>query len=217
MRPRAFGGWSGRSVADVSLLLWDIGGVLLSNGWDRAGRAAAAARFGLDANDLERSHERLAAALETGRLDWAGYLAATVFDRPRPFSPADFRRFVWDRSVPHPEALAVARGLRARGDFTLAALNNESRELNDYRIERFHLGEIFHAFFSSCETGRRKPEPDAFRYPLALTHRRPEETLFLDDREENVAAAAQLGLRTVLVRDPERVREDLLAAGIPTE
>jgi putative hydrolase of the HAD superfamily len=96
----------------------------------------------------------------------------------------------------------------------MAVLSNESRELNEYRIRTFRLGPIFEDFFSSCYTGRRKPDPAAYRLALSVTQRAPEETLFLDDRAENVEAAARLGLRTLRVHDPGRLREELAKVGI---
>ena len=201
-------------MSSVSLILWDVGGVLLSNGWDRSARHAAARHFHLDAEELERRHQEVDAAFETGRLDVAQYLAATVFYEPRPFPPEAFRQFMCDQSRRNPAALAAARSLRADGRYVMATLNNESRELNEYRIRTFGLAELFHVFFSSCYTGHRKPDPVAFRYALALTQRTPEETLFLDDRPENIAAAARLGLRTLQVRDPGRVKEELALAGV---
>jgi putative hydrolase of the HAD superfamily len=201
-------------MAEVSLLLWDIGGVLLTNAWDRDDREAAAVRFGLDATEFERRHDALADDLESGRLDFDAYLGATVFDRPRPFSPAEFVAFVRDRSRPHPAALATARALRAGGRYAMIALNNESRALNEYRIATFRLTEIFDAFLSSCYTGRRKPAPAAYEYALEVTQRAPNEALFLDDRRENVDAAARIGLRTLQVGDPERLAEALALEGI---
>jgi putative hydrolase of the HAD superfamily len=203
-------------MAEVRLLLWDVGGVILSNGWDRDARRAAAERFGLDPDELDRRHDRVAEELETGRSGWDAYLAYTVFHTPRAFSPEAFRRFVWERSTVNGPAFAVARELREGGRYVMAALNNESRELNEFRIERFRLREVFHLFLSSCYTGRRKPDPEAFRYALSLTQSAPDESLLVDDRTENVEAAARLGLRTVRVRDPGRLREDLLRAGIST-
>jgi putative hydrolase of the HAD superfamily len=94
------------------------------------------------------------------------------------------------------------------------ALNNESAELNEYRITTFGLRDLFHGFLSSCYTGRRKPDPEVFRYALQVTQRAPDEALLLDDRRENVEAAAAFGLRTVWVRDPERIGEELVAAGV---
>jgi putative hydrolase of the HAD superfamily len=201
-------------MAEVSLLLWDVGGVVLSNGWDHRARAAAADRFGLDAGELERRHLTVDAAFETGRLDWAGYLSATVFYETRPFSPEMFRQFMLAQSTENRAALATARALRSSGRYTMAALNNESRELNDYRIRTFGLADVFHVFFSSCYTGLRKPDPAAFRYALDLAQRPAEEALFLDDRPENVEAAARLGLRTLKVQDPGRLREELAGVGV---
>jgi putative hydrolase of the HAD superfamily len=199
---------------EPTLLLWDVGGVLLSNGWDRAARRAAARHFHLDAEELERRHERVDAAFETDRLDWDGYLDATVFYAPREFSREDFRAFVWGQSTPNPAAIAAARALRAKGAYVLATLNNESRALNEYRLRTFALRGIFHAFYSSCYTGRRKPDADAFRFALEVSQRTPEETLFLDDRPENIAAASRLGLRTLRVQDPGRLRDALASVGV---
>ena len=203
-------------MANVSLLLWDVGGVLLSNGWDHTARAAAAAQFELDPTELERRHQLVDAAFETGRLDVPGYLEATVFYAPRSFSPETYLQFMRDRSRRNVAALAAARAVRGEGRFVMAALNNESRVLNEYRIEAFGLKEVFHVFFSSCYTGLRKPEPAAFQNALTLTQRTPEETLFLDDRPENIAAAARLGLHTLQVRDPEHLGEELALAGVAT-
>jgi putative hydrolase of the HAD superfamily len=201
-------------MAKVSALFWDVGGVLLSNGWDREGRAAAAGQFHLDAKMLEDRHEPVAAAFETGRLDLDQYLATTVFDVPRPFSRAEFVEFMQARSRAYPEAIACAQALRSEGRYVMATLNNESRELNEYRIATFHLRGLFHLFLSSCTTGRLKPHDDAYQYALQVTQRAPDEALLLDDRRENVDAAARLGLRTLWVRDPTRLREELATVGI---
>jgi putative hydrolase of the HAD superfamily len=196
------------------LLLWDVGGVLLSNAWDRPARAAAAQRFGLDELDFERRHESVVDAFERGRLGLPEYLAATVFHLPRTFSVEEFRQFMGDQSHPFPEALDEARRLRKGGAFQMAVLNNESRELNELRIGRFRLDSIFDLFLSSCYTGLRKPEPASYRYALTITHRDPAEGTLLDDRTENVEAARQVGLRALLVRDPARLREELEGIGI---
>lgn len=201
-------------MAEVKLLLWDLGGVLLSNAWDHADRAAASREFRLDPTEFESHHQRVDVEFETGRMDLAEYLAATVFYEPRPFDPATFIEFMRGRSTAYPASIATARALRQDGRFVMASLNNESAELNQYRIERFGLRDLFHVFLCSSSTGHRKPDAAAFRYALELTERVPEETVFLDDRAENVEAAAALGIRSVLVRDPDRLREDLKVEGV---
>jgi putative hydrolase of the HAD superfamily len=201
----------------VLLLLWDVGGVILSNAWDHEGRRAAADQFGLDIGELERRHESVAADFETGKLDEEEYLSRTVFYVPRPFSREAFRKFMRDRSFVLGSSLQTARDLRDRGKYVMAALNNESRALNEYRIATFELEDVFHVFLSSCYTGWRKPDPEAYRYALDVTQREPEESLLIDDRPENVEAAARLGLRTLWVREPARLREELAGVGIVAE
>ena len=201
-------------MAKISLLLWDVGGVILSNAWDKADREEAAVHFELDAEDFERRHQEVDAEFETGRMDSDRYLATTVFYTPREFTPEQFREFMRARSTAIRPSLELARRLREQGRYVMAALNNESRELNEYRIGAFDLHAVFHVFFSSCYTGRRKPDPDAYQYALQITQRDPDESLFLDDRPENIAVAARLGLRTILVRDPRQLGEELALAGV---
>jgi putative hydrolase of the HAD superfamily len=203
-------------MTEVSLLLWDVGGVLLTNAWDLSDRQLAAQQFGLDPVEFERRHEEVVADFEKGRMNEEEYLTKTVFYAPRPFSREAFQKFMRDRSQPYPSALSTARALRAQGKYVMAALNNESRPLNEYRVTTFRLQDIFHVFLSSCYTGQRKPEPGAYRYALEVAQRKPEEALFLDDRLDNVKAATHLGLRTLWVRDRERLREDLATAGVAT-
>lgn len=201
-------------MARLTLLLWDVGGVLLTDGWDHRMRGEALRHFGLDPAEFERRHARVEVDFETGRLDWTGYLDATVFYEPRSFSREEFRDYMLRQSRALPGALETARAIRSAGGYRMAILNNESRELNDYRIRTFGLGAIFDDFFSSCYTGRRKPDPAAYRLALDVTQRSADESLFLDDRPENIEAAAQVGLRTLRVDDPGRLRQELTALGV---
>jgi putative hydrolase of the HAD superfamily len=201
-------------VVRLSLLLWDVGGVLLTDGWDHRSRAGAVAHFRLDSKEFERRHSEAEEAFETGRLDWDGYLDTTVFYEPRAFSREEFRTYMLEQSRALPGAVETARSIRERGGVRMAVLNNESRELNEYRIRTFGLAEIFDDFFSSCYTGRRKPDASAYREALDVTQHTADESLFLDDRAENVEAAARLGLRTLRVEDPGRLREGLSELGV---
>lgn len=201
-------------MPDTSLLLWDVGGVVLSNAWDHPARTAATVRFHLEPNEFERRHAEVVDAFEEGRMDLDAYLSRTVFYVPRLFTPQAFFDFMCSCSKENAAALACARAIRATGRYVTVALNNESRELNGFRIERFHLRDSFHAFFSSCYTGFRKPDLRAYQFALRVTQRDPSEALFLDDRPENVEAAARLGVRTLQVRDPDRLHEALTSCGI---
>lgn len=195
-------------------VLFDIGGVCLTNGWDHGSRREAARRFSLDYDELERRHDALYAEFERGELALDTYLSHVVFHRERPFSRDDFIEFMHGQSRPNEAMLELVRGIRERGALRLATLNNESRELNEYRIARFHLDRLFEAFFTSCYLGVRKPSERIFRIALDILGLQPDEALFVDDREENIVAAELVGLKTVLAEDVSSVARGLRGWGV---
>ena len=201
-------------MADVTALFWDIGGVILSNGWDRATRAKAANKFGLDWEDFQDRHELASPAFETGQITLDNYLERTVFYRKRAFTRDEFTAFIFQQSAEFPESRAVLSGVAQTGKYLLASINNESLELNVRRIEQFNLRREFEAFFSSCFVGVRKPDEGIYRMALDVTQRRPKECLFIDDRELNLECARQLGMRTVRFQNAAQLRQDLAASGV---
>lgn len=182
--------------ADFTHLFFDIGGVLGTNGWDTEDRAAARREFGIE-DDMEARHEEVLGDWETGQLDFDEYLDVTVFYRPREFSREAFVAFMLARSQPDEGAIALVARLHATNRFTLMTMNNESELLNIHRIASFGLRPYFAAFFSSCWLGVRKPARRFFERGLALAQADPARSLFIDDRPQNLAPAAALGMHTV--------------------
>ncbi len=195
-------------------MLFDIGGVLGSNGWDREQRAAAVERWHLDAEDFQYRHEETVGALEAGEITLDEYLDVTVFCEKRDFSRAEFKAFMFEQSIPWPESIAVARDLARRATVRMATLNNESAELNVHRIAAFGLRDMFATFFSSCWLGVRKPTNAIYTRVLAMTQAEPERTLFVDDRQQNLTPAAALGMRTIHFQSAAQLRADLQARGL---
>lgn len=200
----------------VTHIFFDIGGVLGTNGWDREQRAAAARHFGLDVAELEELHGETVAMLEQGRMLLDEYLRCTVFYRPRPFEPAEFRACMLAQSAPFPETIDLARALARTGRYRLMTINNESDELNRYRLELFGLRDIFIAFFSSCWLGLLKPARRIYEVALAMSQAEPENSVFVDDRERNLEPARALGMRTIQFTDALRLREELAGLGVHT-
>ena len=198
----------------IELVLFDVGGVLGTNGWDREQRDEAVRKFGLDEDDFQYRHEEMVGALESGEVSLDEYLAVTVFCAPRGFSADDFKKFMFAQSLPWTESIAVARELSQSRNVRLATLNNESEELNCYRIERFGLGEIFPTFFTSCWLGVRKPTRHMYERVLGMTQADPARTLFVDDRLQNLAPAASLGIRTLQFTTAAKLRSDLGTLGL---
>jgi len=201
-------------MPEVTALFWDVGGVILSNGWDRAARAEAAKKFGLDWEDFQERHDLANPAFETGRITLDTYLDRTVFYRKRAFTRDEFKAFIFDQSREFPESRAVLARVAKSSKYFLATINNEPRELNLLRIEKFNLRREFEAFFSSCFVALRKPEEGIYRLALEVTQRRPEECLFIDDRALNLECARQLGMRTIHFQNAAQLSQELAANGV---
>ena len=204
-------------MAKIRTILWDVGGVLLTNGWDRKERGAVLKHFGLDFDLIEPRHQFANDAWEKGQMTGDQYLQHAVFFEPRPFSPAEFMQQMQQRSVVPPNsAMRILRDLAASDEIELAMLNNEARELNDYRIGQFALSAYFDAFFSSCYVGLRKPDPKFFELALDVLQRDAAEVAFIDDRQNNCDAAAALNIHAVCYEDEAQCVQALERLGIST-
>ena len=198
----------------ISAVFSDVGGVLLTNGWDRSARDKLVEQFGLEGEDFEDRHQRVGASLDTGQLEISPYLDRTIFYRPRSFPKQAVREFMFAQSKAIPGSLALVARLAQPRQVLLATLNNESRELNLYRIEKFGLRNYFTVFFSSCFLGVQKPDPQIYRLALDLSQRAPEECVFIDDRPVNLECARQLGIHTIQFLNAAQLEGDLRSLGV---
>lgn len=196
----------------IRTLFWDVGGVLLTNAWDHEERDRAAQKFQLQKADFETRHKEVVTPFEEGKITLDQYLERTVFYQPRTFSKDEFKSYMFSLSKPKTEVLEFARALA--GKCLMATINNESREMNDYRIKQFGLAQIFDLFVSSCYVGMRKPDEKIYRVALDVIQKAPDECCFIDDRPPNIEGAAKVGMQTVLMRDPLQLKRDLQALGI---
>ncbi len=196
----------------VRALFWDIGGVLLSNGWDRDERREVVKGFGLDADDFQERHKLIVPELEIGRVSLDDYLTQTVFMAPRSFTREAFVAAMEAQSVPDEAALQLLRSLA--GKHRMYALNNESRELNAFRRQKFDLGGPLLAFFSSCYLGLAKPNPAIYRLALELANVPPAAALMIDDRLQNVEAARSVGMQAIQFVNAGQLRTELEALGV---
>lgn len=198
----------------ITATFWDVGGVLLSNAWDRSQRQRALESFGLDAAEFDDRHDMLVSSFERGKLSLQEYLERTIFYRPRSFTPQQFRQCMYSLSQADPDTLQIAQSLARSGKYLMATINNESTELNLYRIETFGLREIFDLFVSSCFVGLRKPEEGIYQLALEITQRPPEECCFVDDRALNLDGASRLGMHVVHMENAQQLGQDLEKLGI---
>jgi putative hydrolase of the HAD superfamily len=201
-------------MAEIETLFWDIGGVILTNGWDRVSRKEAAEAFHLNWEEFQERHELSFPAFDSGQLSLDEYLDRTLFYRPRSFTREEFTAFMFAQSREFPESRAILDAVADSGRYFVGAINNEPLELNQYRIEAFHLRRDFTVFFSSCYVRSRKPEELIFRVALDVTQRPAEQCIFIDDRAMNLESPRRLGMNVIHYQGPEQLRSELRNHGV---
>lgn len=201
----------------IRALFLDIGGVLLTNGWDRNARRRAADLFRLDLDQLNERHHLTFDTYESGKLSLDDYLKRIVFYEDRPFSPTDFTKFIMEQSEPYPDMIELMRQLKQAHGLKLIAVNNEAREINEYRIRQFGLNQFIDAFVSSCYVHLRKPDVDLFRLALDVAQVEPEQVVYIDDRAMFVQVARTLGMHCVHHTEYSKTREVLAGLGLSVD
>jgi putative hydrolase of the HAD superfamily len=203
-------------MSRFTTVLWDVGGVLLTNGWDHNERKAVLEALKIaDLAEFEARHPEPNDLWEKGTIDFDEYLERTVFYREQPFTPQTLKHAIEAESVLlEDSALPVLKELHAAGSLLLGQLNNESRELNDMRLERFGLRNLLSVFFCSGYVGLRKPDPAIFRLALEVLQKPAEEIVFIDDREKNAATASGLGFHGIHYTGSAALRAELKQLGL---
>lgn len=199
---------------EISTLFLDIGGVLLTNGWDRHARAEAVKQFNLELEEVDERHHLTFGMYEEGRLSLNDYLDRVIFFKARSFSREDFRQFMFARSQPLHDMLEFTRKIIRRHNLRGVAVSNEGKELTEYRIRKFDLGGFIETFISSCFVHTRKPDLEMYRIALDISQARPEQVLYIDDREMFVEVAATLDIRGIHHTAFASTREKMAAMGL---
>lgn len=196
------------------VILFDVGGVLLTNSWDVKQRAEVAAHFQIDEADLQARHAEIIDLWERGGISMETYLDGTVFHEPRSFTRDEFVTCMLDQSKMLPDgAKPILQELAASGRYLIGSLNNEARELNDYRFKAFGLRKYFDIALTSCYLGLRKPDLAMYERAIDIVGGPPERILFIDDRPENVAGAAAAGMLALHFTGADALRRELTRLG----
>ena len=210
---------SATAAQGIRTIFWDLGGVLLTNGWDLHQRGRVLSALGVDLKAYEAVHESANYFWERGLSSAEDFFRETVL-LPNPQLGLTFSELwplVCDESkVLHPECFDVLSALAATGRYRLATLNNESRELNAHRLDAFDLRRYFGYFLCSGYLHEMKPAPGIYRYAIEISGLHPSSSLFIDDKRENCAAAAALGMQAIVFESPDQLRRELDHLGIQT-
>jgi len=180
---------------DLRILFFDIGGILLSNGWGHESRKEAAHIFDIDYDEMNDLHNFIFNVYEIGKITLDEYLNTVVFNKPRSFTVEDFKAFMYAQSKELPDMLSWLKSWKKDCRFRIMSINNEGKELNDYRIHKFQLHKCFDGFISSCEVKMRKPDPGIFSLAMGIAQASPGQCVYFDDRLMFAKAAERLGIK----------------------
>jgi putative hydrolase of the HAD superfamily len=203
-----------RRPAAITTLFLDVGGVLLTNGWDHHARRRAAKNFNLKWAEMEDRHGLNFAAHEEGRVTFEQYLNRVIFYKKRPFTRSQFRLFMFAQSKPYTKMIEMVRNLKARYGLRIAVVSNESRAVNAYRIHKFKLGGFVDTFISSCFVHARKPDVEMFRRALDIAQASPHQVLYIENTPMFVQIAESLGIRSILHTDCKSTLMKLASFGL---
>jgi putative hydrolase of the HAD superfamily len=201
----------------ITALFVDIGGVLVTNGWDHHARKRAALKFELELTEMEIRHRLTFETYEEGKLTLEEYLGLVIFYRKRPFTRAQFRQFMFAQSKPYPEMIELIAQLKVLHGLKIAVVSNEAREMNSYRIRKFKLHEFVDCFVSSCFVHVRKPDADIFRLALDITQATAEQVVFIENTPMFVEIAEGMGIPSILHTDYKSTRAKLSSFGLGEE
>jgi putative hydrolase of the HAD superfamily len=203
-----------KATTPVTSLFVDIGGILLTNGWDHLARKRAASNFNLDRDEMESRHGLNSATYEEGKLTLEEYLNRTVFHEDRSFTRDQFQEFMYAQSQPYPEMIDLVRSLKLKYGLKIVVVSNEGRELNDYRIDKFKLGSFIDIFISSCYVHLRKPDVDIFKLAIDIAQVSTQQVIFIENTLMFAQIAEELGIRSILHTDYHSTREQLALYGL---
>lgn len=200
----------------ITCLFVDIGGVLLTNGWDHLERQRAAKHFKLKWAEVDRRHRIMFATHEEGKVSIDEYLNHVVFYEKRRFTRQQFKRFMCAQSKPYPAMIQLVTQLKALHNLKIIVVSNESRYLNTHWIQTFGLGQFVDGFISSCYVGLRKPDPEIFRLALDVAQAPVREILYIENTPLFVKIAESFGIKSIAHTDYKSTRTKLAALGLRT-
>jgi len=185
------------STYNITTLFLDIGGVLLTDGWNRKSRAEAVRVFNLNQDEVDERHHLTYDTYESGKISLDIYLERIVFYQKRDFGYHEFKEFMYAQSKPFDDMIALIKTLKEKYKLKIAVVSNEGRELTEYRIKKFKLGDFVDFFVSSSFVHFRKPDIDIFKMALDVAQVSPGEIVYIEDRPLFVQVGRSLGLHGI--------------------
>ena len=195
-------------------------GMVLTGQPDQEAHAAMVRITGLPVDRFESLYWTDRHAYDEGKITGIEFWQNIVRDANLPLSPADIEelnRFdarMW--TTQNPVMLAWQLELKQRGILTAILSNMGDSVLANMKRE-FDWLPRFDVLVWSYQLHMAKPDPAIYLHTLQKLGTRPDETLFIDDKQVNIDAARDLGMPAILFSTVDRLRQDLVASGLDAE
>ena len=192
-------------------MLVDVGGVMMSNGWDRKLRQKVAAHFSLDYADFNERHALFNEILELGKISFPEYLSQVIFTKKREFTIDDVITYIKDALQPFPDMLELFRHLKREYGIKIGILSNESREFAIDRFKKIPVQDFVDYFLVSSFVGMRKPNPEIYELALDLLQIPIEKVIYVDDRAPFTEFATTLGIKSICHSDKQATEKAFIS------
>ena len=204
-----------KKATAIACLFVDVGGVLLTNGWDHHARRRAAKNFNLPWAEMEERHRLVFETHEEGKLTFEEYLGWVVFYQRRSFTRAQFRRFMFTQSKPYSKMIDLVAQLKIQYGLKIAVVSNESREVNAYRIRKFtdrFVDTLFPPASSTSASRCGNLSVGAGYCPAPV-----QQVVYIENTPMFVQIAEGLGIRSILHTDYKSTCAKLASFGLQND
>ncbi len=184
-------------MALIQALFLDIGGVLMTNGWDHSLRMRTAEKFNVNYEEMNQRHQLIFDTYETGKLTLDEYLKRVIFFETRPYTMQDVKQFIFESARPYTEMINFIKEIKSQYNLKVGVVSNEGRELAVDRIARFELSSFVDFFIISSFVHFMKPDADIYRLAIDVAQVPPSRIAYIDDRPMLIDVAKGLGLQGI--------------------
>lgn len=197
----------------IKTIVFDLGGVIFcSDGTTFEGRTKLAANLGADPQRWHKIWFKNKQALLHGEMTEDDYLQKVIRECNINISLNDLKQTIRSMNVIDAGMINLLQHLSKT--YKLVALTNEIKEWNMYRIEKFNLKSHFSAIISSCNVKASKPDLKIYEILLNTLNLNPSETIFIDDRPENLPPAEKLGIKTIHFKNKKELFKKFSEFGV---
>ena len=194
----------------IETIFFDVGGVILVDFIDRK-IIDLAKKYQKDPAKLLKSKAEHRPLADLGKISDPQFWKNILDDNGIKATEDDW---VFDSYMqPIDGVLDIIKSLKRNG-YRIAILSNDSKEMSAERRQKYQFDSIFNDVIISSEHGVIKPSPEIYRIALKRMQSLPENCIFVDDRQENLNTAAEMGIHTILFQNAEQLKNEMFRLGV---